>query len=96
MKLDFTFAIKSWVSEDTIQASDPLLIVLQNSDVKEEVFLDKIDRWGKKLKKDGAIEVDVPDAKFLKGLVIASELNALGKIALKEFINRRVTESEKL
>lgn len=88
MKLDFNFQIKSWVDSDESPAKDALLLVFQTANVKDEIFLDKIENWKNEIIKSGYLEVDAPDANFIKKLVLASDMNALGKIAIKKKIEK--------
>jgi len=90
MKLDFNFPIKSWVGDETSPAKDAILLALQGADVKDEIYIDKVDAWAKQLLEDGCIEVDVFDAKFIKGLIIASDLNVVGKAPIKNYINEKL------
>ena len=56
------------------------------------MLLDKVTNWGNEIAKDGCINVDAPDAKFIKELIMASNLNVAGKWPVKNYINKEIAK----
>lgn len=92
MKLNFNFEIKDSRGRKVPGGGkSTMLDILDTAGTNDEKILDKIKYWTRDISKDGALDIDVPDAKDLKSVVISSRMtHAFAKITLKDYIQDNI------